>query len=294
MVTPLDENGNIDFDGTARLVSHLIEGGVHAIFVLGTTGEAQSLSLSKRKSFVEFVGKEIGGRIPYLVCVTDTSMEDSLSLAATAEKSGAQAVVAASPYYFQPSQNDLVNWYTALADRSPLPVYLYNMPGNVKVTIAPQTVRVLSEHPNIKGLKDSSANMTYFQTLMYLTGDNPDFALYVGPEELTGECVLGGADGGVNGGANMFPELYVKMYEAASSRNLDEVKRLQKIIMQISVSIYSAGEGPSSYLQGLKCAMSLLGICGGGLALPYTGFCDASKAKIAEALAALSPADWKR
>ena len=115
------------------------------------------------------------------------------------------AVVAAAPYYFAPSQQELIEYYTALADALPLPLFLYNMPSHVKVFLEPATVKTLAEHPNIVGLKDSSANMTYFQTLLYHLGDREDFALYVGPEELTGESVVMGADGGVNGGANIFP-----------------------------------------------------------------------------------------
>ncbi len=292
MVTPLDEQRKIDYEGTERLVNHLIDGGVHAIFVLGTTGEAQSLSMDDRKKLVEFTGSKIAGRVPYLVCVTDTSIEDSVALAEVAKNSGACAVVAAPPYYFDPSQSDMIDWYTALADRSPLPVYLYNMPGKVKVNIAPSTVAALASHPNIIGLKDSSANTVYFQTLLYLTRNEENFALYVGPEEITAETVLLGGDGGVNGGANMFPELYVKMYEAAERRDIDECRRLQEYIMQISVSIYGVTCSPSSYLQGLKAALELLGICKGGLALPYTAYNDECKAKVKAALDKLNPNDW--
>ena len=293
MVTPLDEKGNIDYPGTERLVEHLINGGVHAVFVLGTTGESQSLSLEDRKKFVAYVGKLISDRVPYLVCVSDTSMEDAYRLSIKAKESGACGVVAAPPYYFCPSQSDMVNWFKVLAEKSPLPLYLYNMPGNVKVSIAPSTVRILASHPNIVGLKDSSANMTYFQTVKYITLNEPDFALYVGPEELTGECVLMGADGGVNGGANMFPELYVKMYEAADNKDIDTVRRLEKIIMQISTSIYSVGNSPSSYLQGLKCALEILGICKGGLALPYVPFDEGNKVRVREALDKIDPSLWK-
>ena len=293
MVTPLDHDRQIDYPGAARLVEHMIKGGVHAIFVLGTTGESQSLSIEDRKKFVGFVGNAISGRVPYLVCVTDTSIEDSCCLARKAKESGACAVVAAPPYYFSPSQNDIINWYRALADSSPLPLYLYNMPGNVKVSIAPATVKVLASHPNIYGIKDSSANMTYFQTVKYLTEDEEDFSLYVGPEELTGECVLMGADGGVNGGANMFPELYVKMYEAASQGDIRTVRWLQNCIMKISTSIYTVGDCPSSYLQGLKCALELMGICHGGLALPYVSIGDEGRERIRTALQSINPSEWE-
>ena len=166
----------------------------------------------------------------------------------------------------------------------PLPLYLYNMPSHVKVFFDPKTVVALAAHPNIVGLKDSSANMTYFQTLLYLLRDKPDFALLVGPEELTGECVLMGADGGVNGGANIFPELYVGMYDAARAHDIGRVRELQKRIMQISTSIYTVGKYGSSYLKGVKCALSLLGICDDYLSYPYRKFRSEERARIRTAL----------
>ena len=174
-----------------------------------------------------------------------------------------------------------------MADALCLPLYLYNMPSHVKVFLEAKTVAVLANHPNIVGLKDSSANMTYFETLIYMLGDREDFSLYVGPEELTGECVLLGADGGVNGGANMFPELYVEMYNAAEAGDLAKVRELQRRIMQISTSIYTVGKYGSSYLKGVKCSLSLLGICNDYLSYPYRKFEAEERGKIRKALEAL-------
>ena len=252
MITPLKGDDQIDREGTVRLTEHILAGGVHALFLLGTTGEAQSLSYECRYDFVELVCRQVAGRVPVLVGVTDTSLDESVKLAAHAAKCGAVAVVAAAPYYFAPSQQELIEYYTALADALPLPLFLYNMPSHVKVFLEPATVKTLAEHPNIVGLKDSSANMTYFQTLLYHLGDREDFALYVGPEELTGESVVMGADGGVNGGANIFPELYVQIYYAACNRDVNTMRALQRKIMQISTSLYTVGKYGSSVQTLLK------------------------------------------
>lgn len=288
MITPLSDKDQLDREGTVKLTEHLIAGGVHALFLLGTTGEAQSLTYRLRYEFVELVCKQVNGRIPILVGITDTCIEESIRLAEFARECGAVGVVAAAPYYFTPSQQELIEYYTALADNIPLPLYLYNMPANVKVFLEPNTVRVLAKHPNIVGLKDSSANMTYFETLLYTLENREDFALYVGPEELTGECVLMGGDGGVNGGANMFPHLYVAMYNAASAGNLEEVRRLQKIIMKISTTFYSVGKYGSSYLKGVKCALSLLGLCEGYMPYPYRRFRKEEEERIQQAIDAIS------
>jgi 4-hydroxy-tetrahydrodipicolinate synthase len=284
MITPLKGNDELDREGAIRLVEHMIAGGVHALFLLGTTGEAQNLTYRLRYEFVELVLKQVAGRVPVLVCVTDTSLDESVRLAEHAKACGAVGVVAAAPYYFAASQPELIEYYTALADALCLPLYLYNMPSHVKVFLEAKTVATLADHPNIVGLKDSSANMTYFETLLYLLGDREDFSLYVGPEELTGECVLMGADGGVNGGANMFPELYVAMYNAAEAGDLKTVRELQRRIMQISTTIYTVGKYSSSYLKGVKCALSLLGICDGYLSYPYRQFREEERAKIRQAL----------
>lgn len=287
MITPLRGTDELDREGAIRLTEHLIAGGVHGIFLLGTTGEAQSLSYRLRYEFVETVCRQTAGRLPVLVGVTDTAFGESVRLAAHAARCGAAGAVAAPPYYFAPSQQELVEYYTALADTLPLPLYLYNMPSHVKVFLEPGTVQKLADHPNIVGLKDSSANMTYFQTLLYYLGGRNDFALYVGPEELTGECVLMGADGGVNGGANLFPELYVGMYAAASANDIARVRELQRRIMQVGQSLYTVGKYGSSFLKGVKCALSLMGICDDYLSYPYRRFLPEERSRIRQALEAL-------
>lgn len=290
MITPMKDNNTLDAEGARRLVEHMIAGGVHGIFILGTTGEAQSLSYPLRYELTDLVCTQVAGRVPVLVGITDTSLEESLRLARKAADCGAAAVVSAPPYYFAPSQQELIEYYTALADALPLPLFLYNMPSHVKVFLEPATVKTLAEHPNIVGLKDSSANMTYFQTLLYHLGDREDFALYVGPEELTGESVVMGADGGVNGGANIFPELYVQMYYAACNRDVNTMRALQRKIMQISTSLYTVGKYGSSYLKGVKCSLSLMGICDDYMSYPYRRFRTEERARIRKALETLGTA----
>ena len=137
MITPMKDNNTLDAEGARRLVEHMIAGGVHGIFILGTTGEAQSLSYPLRYELTDLVCTQVAGRVPVLVGITDTSLEESLRLARKAADCGAAAVVSAPPYYFAPSQQELIEYYTALADRLPLPLYLYNMPSHVKVMIEP-------------------------------------------------------------------------------------------------------------------------------------------------------------
>ena len=288
LVTPLVNNETLDIESLERLIEHLIEGGVHGLFVLGTTGEEQSLSYDVRKQMIRESCRINRGRLPLLACVTDTSIVESIKLARVAADCGADGVVSAPPYYFATGQPELAQFYEELVPQLPLPVFLYNMPSHVKVSFAPDTVARIAKNEQVVGFKDSSANAVYFQSVMYKMQHRPDFAMLVGPEEITGECVLLGGDGGINGGANMFPELYVGMYDAAKARDLERVLKLQQLIMQISTSIYTVGKHGSSYLKGLKCALSLLGIIKDDfVASPFYKFEAPERAKIQEALSAL-------
>jgi 4-hydroxy-tetrahydrodipicolinate synthase len=272
MITPLLDNETLDEAGLERLINHILGGGVHGLFVLGTTGELNSLSYQLRHQLVNRSCELVNGRVPVLVGITDTVLSESLRLAGTAAECGASAVVAAPPFYFSLTQKELIAYYHRLADQLPLPLFLYNMPSHTKIMIEPATVKILAEHPNIIGVKDSSGNGVNFQMLQYLLQDYPDFSLFVGPEELTAEVVLLGAHGGVNGGANMFPQLYVDLYNAASAREIDRLIPLQQKVMQISAQLYQVGSSGASYLQGLKCALSLMGFCQNILADPLQAF----------------------
>ena len=284
MVTPLLDDHTLDRVGLSQLIEHLIQGGVHGIFVLGTTGEAPSLSYALRKELIELTCKQAAGRIPIMVGISDSSPEESLRLAQFAAQTGAMAVVAAPPFYFAMDQTELITYYQDLADQSPLPLYLYNMPSHTKINIALATVQRLSEHPNIIGLKDSFGNAVYFHAVLHALRDQASFSLLVGPEEMMASSVLMGADGGVSGGANMFPSLYVNLFEAAAVKDHDKVIALQANVMEISRRIYCSGKNGSGYLQGLKTALAIMGICNGHVASPLGNFNEEEVERIREHL----------
>lgn len=288
IITPLKDIDTLDVAGLEKLVEHILSGGVSGLFVLGTTGEFSSLSYRLRGELVERVCKQVAGRIPVLVGVTDTSIIESENLAKKAADFGAKALVAAPPYYYATSQPELVEYFEKLADRMPLPLYLYNMPMHTKVMIEPKTVQKIAENPKVIGLKDSSANMAYFRLLQYAMKDKPDFQLFVGPEEMMADAVVLGASGGVNGGANMFPKLYVDLYKASVARDFDQIKILQEKVLAVSSAIYTVGKYGSSYLKGVKCALSVMGICDDFMADPFHRFKKEEREKIEEGLKQLN------
>ncbi|RAV30347.1 dihydrodipicolinate synthase family protein [Sinomicrobium soli] len=272
MVTPLTSEQEIDLEGTQKLVEHLVNGGVHGIFILGTTGEAASLSLEKRLRFMQEVLQLVDNKVPVLVGITDSIHEVSLEIAEKAGELGASAVVSAPPFYYTLGQEELIDYYEGLADRSPLPVFLYNMPSNTKIYFELKTVMRLAQHPNIIGLKDSSGDSKYFQNLIFNLKEIPGFSLYVGPEEILAETALMGGSGGICGGANLFPELYVQLYESVVQKEYVRVMELQRLVMEISNHLYTVGKHQSSYLKGVKAALDGLGLCRNIMALPLQAF----------------------
>lgn len=272
LVTPLKDDQHLDLSSLERLVNHLLEGGVHGLFILGTTGECTSLSYAIRREMIKEVCNRVNGKIPVLVGISDTAPEESLLLAKYAAENGAAATVLAPPYYFGLAQAELVTYFKQVADASPLPMFVYNMPSHTKTMISIDTAKAVADHPNIIGFKDSSANGTYFNGLIHAFRNREEFTLLMGPEEMMAQAVIMGGHGGISGGANMFPKLYVKLYEAAQSGNLEQVVLLQQKVMEISEKIYALGTYGSSYLKGLKGALSLLGICPNFLASPYQAF----------------------
>ena len=284
LVTPLLDNNTLDSEGLERLIEHTIAGGVSGLFILGTTGEFASLGYSLRNELIERTCLIAGGRVPVLVGITDSAFSESLKMAAVAFDSGADAVVLSPPYYYKSGQPELLEYLGRIMAQMPLPLFIYNMPVHTKVIFEPQTVKRAAEIPGIIGMKDSSANLSYFNQVRYLLRDRTDFTFMVGPEELTSEFVLMGGHGGVNGGANMFPKLYVELYNASVARDFANISRLQQKVMQISTTIYSVGHYGSSYLKGLKCALSVMGICNDFMAEPFRKFKEPEKQKIKQLL----------
>ena len=284
MVTPLKDWDTLDNQGIEKLINHILKGGVHGLFVLGTTGEAPSLSHQLRKEVIKRTLDQVGTKVPVLVGITDTSFIETINIAEFAAEAGASAVVLAPPYYFPAGQFELIEYIEHLEQRLPLPLFLYNMPSHTKMIFEPETVKKASELPGVIGLKDSSGNMVYFHQLQQLFKDQDDFKLFVGPEELLGETLVLGGHGGVCGGANLIPELYVSMYETSKAGDLKKMSELHERIMQVSSSIYSVGKYKSSYLKGLKCALSIMDLCNDFMAEPFHKFRETERGIIRQHL----------
>lgn len=271
LVTPLLDRDTIDVEGTRRLIEHVIAGGVHGIFVLGTTGEAPSLSYQLRRDFIQLACDVVGGRVPVLAGVTDTSFVETIQLARVAQDAGVTTVVLATPYYFPAGQTELIRYIGQLVKELSLPLMLYNMPSLTKVWFEIDTLRSLAEHEQIVGVKDSSGDIKYFEQLLTLKQDRPDWSILIGPEHLTATAVKMGGDGGVNGGANLYPKLFTELFHAADKGDEKQVALLQQRVEKVQ-QIYDVGKYASRHIKATKCALSLKGICNDQMAEPFNHF----------------------
>ncbi|MFV0446452.1 MAG: dihydrodipicolinate synthase family protein [Planctomycetaceae bacterium] len=284
LVTPLLERNRLDVEGLERLIEHVLAGGVHGLFVLGTTGEGPSLAHTLQRELVSRTVEQMRNRAPVLVGVTDTSMDESLHLCRHAADAGADAVVLAAPYYFPMHQDDLERFVRNFAVECPLPIMLYNMPSHTKVAFSVETVRRLLDIENVVGVKDSSAQMPYFQQLVDLARERAGFTVLMGPEELLGASVLMGGDGGVCGGANLFPSLYCELYDAALTGDLRRVMQLQQRVQRLSNKLYNVGPAPTNYLTGLKTSLALVGLCSDRLSEPLFQMSAGQSSQLAQHL----------
>ncbi|MCC7042363.1 MAG: dihydrodipicolinate synthase family protein [Acidobacteria bacterium] len=287
LVTPLADRDTLDVAGLERLIEHVLAGGVNGLFILGTTGEAPDLSYHLRRELVDRVCRQVARRVPVLVGITDTAFVESLNLARYAAAAGADALVAAPPYYFPAGQPELVDFVTRLVAELPRPLILYNMPQLTKTAFAIDTLRQLAGLAGVAGIKDSSGDLDYFRSVLSLARETrPDWSVFIGPEEHLAEAVGLGADGGVSGGAQIAPKLFVDVHAAAVAGDMRRLAVLQADVITLG-RIYAVGRHASAVVKGTKCALSLMGLCRDVMAEPLTKFEAPERAAVRAVLESL-------
>lgn len=284
MVTPLTKNNELDSQGLRKLIAHILAGEVHAIFILGTTGEGPSLHHDIRKQLVSEVCAIVDKRVPVLVCITDTSYSESLELAMHAYGAGADILVVAPPYYFPISQSEMQSYLKALIPKLPLPFLIYNMPGCTKLNLSLETLKLAKKLGAI-GIKDSSGDRDYLFSLVEEFKDDPKFSIITGNEAFLPELIKKGGHGAIAGGANFFPKLFVGLFDACTSAKTEAISRHMERINWISNSIYNIGEEASKYIKGTKSTLSAMGLCDDYSAQPIQPFSQAEVAELQKYLA---------
>ena len=282
VASPLQRDGAVDEPATARLVEHVIAGGVHGVLALGSTGETASLDEPSRRKVLGAVVKAADRRVPVLCGVAQPQLSSAIAEVEAAAQLGAEAALVAPPFYYPMAQAQLLDFYRRLAERSPLPLMLYNIPQFTKVVAEARSVAILAREGAIKGIKDSSRDFEYFEGVCIATRDWPAFRMFTGSDSmLLASLAMGGA-GTICGAGNVAPAWVVRIYDAYTSGDLDAARAAQDELYRLVMAVRD-GVFPSA----IKAALHLLGICEPWTAPPVSRLDPHLEARLREQLAEL-------
>ncbi|MFE5008636.1 dihydrodipicolinate synthase family protein [Streptomyces sp. NPDC056696] len=297
--TPLDETGEVDTASLARLVEHLVTGGVHGLFALGSTSEVAYLTDEQRAVTLRTVVEAAAGRVPVLAGVIDTTTARVVAHARVAAELGADALVATAPFYTRTHPKEIAGHFRTLHASVDLPLFAYDIPVAVHSKLPASLVRELAEDGTLAGLKDSSGDEGGLRRVLVELGGRdgrtdgpaPHFSVLTG-SELTVDCaLLAGADGVVPGIGNVDPAGYVRLYDAALAGDWSlaakEQERLVALFGMVDVGPEADMGRSSSALGSFKAALRLLGVieCG-DTAFPQIQLGEESVAEVARHLRA--------
>ena len=274
LVTPFMENGAVDFAALAKIVDNLVEGGVDYILVLGTTGETPTLTTDERKALVRFVRERVAGRVALMVGIGGNCTRDVLATLKGWDLSGYSAVLSVNPYYNKPNQEGLYQHFKAIAEASPLPVMLYNIPGRTGVNMTPATIaRLAADCDNIIGVKEASGDLEQMAEIRALTPS--DFLLISGDDGLTVEVVKRGGVGVISVLANAYPAETKEVVTLALAGNIEEAEQKLNALDGIISALFEEGNPV-----GIKTALYTKGICTNTMRLPLVSGSEALQAKM--------------
>jgi len=254
LVTPFNENGEIDFDALKKLVKHVMDGGVDYLVLHGTTGESPTVSQSEKIEILEVVSHEIPGNTPIVYGLGGNNTRAMVDQLKDLTDLPVQAVLSASPHYNKPSQEGIYQHYKALADASPYPVILYNVPHRTSSNIAAETTLRLAEHPNIVATKEASGD---FGQCARIARDKPDgFQLISGEDSLTLPLMSVGACGGISVLANAYPGKFSEMVRLANKNQFKEASSIHLELLN-KYALSNREGNPTS----IKAVLKVLDLC---------------------------------
>jgi 4-hydroxy-tetrahydrodipicolinate synthase len=278
MVTPLTETGELNKAAYRKFINYMIEGGLHGIFVAGTTGEFYGLSPEVKRQMFEIAVEEVNGRVAVYAGTGAITTRECIQLTEIAEKSGADAVSVLTPMFINPSQEELYRHYVAIASSTKLPVLLYNNLPKTGVTITPANVERLAEVENIVGLKDSTGDFTLTSEYIRRTR-NKEFYVLSGRDTLIYACLCYGGNGSIAACANIAPRICADIYDKYMEGDLEGALEAQFAIIPLRLA-FSLGSFPTVIKEGLK----LLGIDAGPCLDPIGPMGDNEKQELKKIL----------
>ncbi len=279
LVTPFMQSGAVDFAAVAKIVDNLVEGGVDYILVLGTTGETPTLTSDERKALIRFVRDRVAGRVHLMVGVGGNCTRDVVATLRTWDLSGYDAILSVNPYYNKPNQEGLYQHFKAIAEASPLPVMLYNIPGRTGVNMTPETIaRLATDCKNIIGVKEASGNLAQMEQVEALTPS--DFLLISGDDGLTVEVIKRGGVGVISVLANAYPAETAEVVNLALNGDIEEAEQKLKALDAIISALFEEGNPV-----GVKTALHLKGVCTNTMRLPLVSGSEALQEKMKKLIA---------
>ena len=261
LITPFKQDKTVDITALENVVNHVVEGGADFLVALGTTSEAPTLSQDEKKQVVSTILNTNGKRLPVLLGMGGNNTCSVIEQIKSQDFTGIDGILSVVPYYNKPNQRGMKAHFEAIADASPVPVILYNVPGRVGVNLQASTCVELAQHPNIIAVKEASGNL---QQIMEILRDKPsDFDVLSGDDGITQPLMALGAQGVISVAANAYIKPFSRMMRAMRDGQTEEALRLHYAMLRMNQLIFADGN-PA----GIKYLMSLMGLCQNVLRLP--------------------------
>ena len=279
LVTPMLDNGDVDYPGLRRLIDWHVAEGTDCIVMVGTTGESPTVTVEEHSEIIRVAVEHAAGRVPIMAGAGGNSTYAAIELSRYAKKVGADCTLQVVPYYNKPSQDGLYQHFRAIAEAVDIPVVLYNVPGRTVADLAHDTVLRLAQVPGIIGIKEATGNIERAQ---WLIREAPKgFAIYSGDDPTAVALMLCGGQGNISVTANIAPR---KMHELCVAAIAGDVRRAMQIQFELMPLHRNLFVEPNPI--PLKWAMERLGLCGGAMRLPLTVLTEASRPAVESALRA--------
>ncbi|MCU0472856.1 MAG: 4-hydroxy-tetrahydrodipicolinate synthase [Bacteroidales bacterium] len=279
VITPLTNDGKFNEKAMRKLLNYLIDGGVHGLFVVGTTGEFYGLTPEEKMEIYQVAMDETKGKVPVYAGTNGITTRETVMLTRIAEECKVDAVSVLTPMFVAPSQDQLITHFKTIANNTSLPVILYNNPPKTSVSLAPATVVKLAEVPNIVGIKDSSGDMTVTAEYIRLTRHLDNFSVLMGRDTLIYGALCYGAKGSIASCANVAPRLCVDIYEKFIAGDLKGSLNSQFTLAPLRIA-FTLGTFPSV----IKESLNLLGIEAGPCMEPAGPMTDDERGKLRKVL----------
>jgi len=277
IVTPLDENEELNETALRRLVNYIIGGGVHGLFATGSQGEFWAFSAEEKRRIWEVVKEETAGRVPIYAGTAANTTREAIALTRAAESVGVDAVSILTPFFVAPSQQELYEHYAAIAEATSLPIVLYTNPARTGVSLKPETLVRLAEIPNIVGIKDSSGDLSL--TAEYIKATPDDFAVLMGRDTLILGGLLYGTKGAIAATANVVPALVARIYNCVVAGDLEGAKQAQEALAPLRLA-FTWGTFPVV----IKEALNLMGMDAGPARRPVGPMSEEKREQLAAVL----------